>query len=595
MLRKSIFSKIFALVILVSFVLSISVFLVALREQSKKIEEALSQEGRLFAKATVEDIESGNLINILPKKTTPEVASSKDVLFILVVQPDGKVYFSDKPEMIGKTIRDPSLGTKTTVVKNSFFSGIDEKIKLVVCPLKMGNEGEVWSLFVGISLKSIIANRRKMIIVSSGIFALLLVLFALVSFCLAKRVTDPLEKLKKSAGIIGRGNFDYRIKLKTGDEIEDLGIAFNRMAESLKNYYFKLKEEKDKTLAIINNLADGVLVFDKNKKILLVNPRAEEFFGLQEKEIIGKSLGSLSMIVILKPLTELLAKKKRIFREEIKIKEGLTLEASRISITKEGEELNVLIILHDVTREKLIEKMKTDFVSLSAHQLRTPLSGMKWAIKMILEGDLGKLNKEQKDFMEGVYESNERMICLVRDLLNVARIEEGKYLYRLSLGDIGQIVQREIDGYKNLVKQKKLKVEIKRPKKILHKVMADVEKMKIAVRNIFNNAIKYTSPGGKIIISLKGNEKEIEVQIADTGLGIPQHEQEKVFTKFFRGTNIKKIDTEGTGLGLYITKNIIEAHGGRIWFKSKENKGTTFYFTIPVKKEFAEFVGGKFY
>ena len=119
--------------------------------------------------------------------------------------------------------------------------------------------------------------------------------------------------------------------------------------------------------------------------------------------------------------------------------------------------------------------------------------------------------------------------------------------------------------------------------------------MRIAVENIIDNAIRYTSSGGKIAISFKVDGGEIEVRIQDTGLGIPDREQDKVFTKFFRGTNVIRVDTEGTGLGLYITKHIIEAHGGRIWLESKKGKGTTFFFTIPVRKKFAEFITGEFY
>lgn len=254
-----------------------------------------------------------------------------------------------------------------------------------------------------------------------------------------------------------------------------------------------------------------------------------------------------------------------------------------------------LVILRDITREKLVDRMKSEFVTLAAHQLRTPTSAVKWALKTLLEGDLGALNKKQKEIIEEAYVTNDRSIKLVNDLLDVAQIEEGKYLSKITLSNIEDIIQSVVDSYSKSIKEKKLKVELKKSKEELSRVMLDVAKMRTAIRNIFDNAVRYTLPGGKISIILKGGEKEIEIQIQDTGLGIPLYQQEKVFTKFFRSVNIMRVDTEGTGLGLYIAKNVIEAHGGRIWFKSEEGKGSTFYFTVPIKKEFGEFLTEEFY
>jgi len=252
--------------------------------------------------------------------------------------------------------------------------------------------------------------------------------------------------------------------------------------------------------------------------------------------------------------------------------------------------LGTLVILHDVTREKIIERMKTEFVSLAAHQLRTPLSAIKWALRMVLDGDLGPITEEQRDFMEKTYSSNERIITLINDLLNVTRIEEGRYLYRPILTDIESVVQFVIDSYKEEIEKRKIKFEFKKPEKKLPKVMLDVEKMRLAIQNLLENAIRYTQPEGRVTASLKYVKKEIEFSIKDTGIGIPKDQQERIFTKFFRGGNAIRLETKGSGLGLFIVKNIIEAHGGKIWFESEEGKGTTFYFTIPVKEEFGEFL-----
>jgi signal transduction histidine kinase len=203
---------------------------------------------------------------------------------------------------------------------------------------------------------------------------------------------------------------------------------------------------------------------------------------------------------------------------------------------------------------------------------------------MLLDGDAGELNKEQRDFLEKTYKSNERMISLINDLLNVTRIEEGRYIYQPLFCDFVGIVQAVVDLYQREIEKKNIKFEFKEPEQKLPRILADEEKMKLAVENLLNNAIGYTFPGGSIIISIDLLENEIEFKIEDTGTGIPKDEQSRVFSKFFRGINAIRMETEGSGLGLFVTKNIIEAHGGRIWFKSEEGRGSTFYFTLPLAR-----------
>jgi len=349
-------------------------------------------------------------------------------------------------------------------------------------------------------------------------------------------------------------------------------------------------------LTIANYLSDGVLIFDKNNKLVFVNLQTEEFFQIRKEKILGKSILGLSRFLGFDPLVSLLVgTTKEFFRKELQIRENFILEVTSSFMIIDGEKCGTLVILHNVSREKIAEKMKSEFVTLAAHQLRTPTSAVKWSLQALLDGDLGELNKKQREILEKIYNTNDKVIRLVKDLLNLAQIEEGKFLSKIVLSDIEDIIQLIVNTNKSLIKEKKLNFEFKKPKDKLPKVMLDVEKMKIAVENIFDNALRYTPSGGNISISLEDKKKEIEVKIQDTGMGIPRNQQAKVFAKFFRAANIMKVDTEGTGLGLYIAKNIIEAHGGKIWFESEKDKGSSFYFTIPVKESFREFITGRFY
>ncbi|MCX6764602.1 MAG: ATP-binding protein [Candidatus Nealsonbacteria bacterium] len=386
-------------------------------------------------------------------------------------------------------------------------------------------------------------------------------------------------------------------KIKTGEvDLKESQILDEKMVheallnilEDVEDARIRAVEEKNKTLAIITNFSDGLLAFDEQQDLILINPSAEDFFEVKAPEVIGKSLLRLAEFPRLKGLIDFfIPEAKEIFRKELKVKEILILEVSIIHIKRGKEIFGNLVILHDITREKEIERIKSEFVSLTAHQLRTPLSAIKWTLKMILDGDLGKISKDQKEYLQKTYVSNERMIHLINDLLNVSRIEEGKYLYRPAFVQLDDLTQSVINSYKSELERRKIKLVFEKSEKLLPKVKIDVEKINLVITNFLDNAVKYTPSKGEVKICLNfiSKNKEIEFSIKDSGIGIPDRDKKRLFTKFFRSENAVRMETDGSGLGLFITKNIIEAHGGRAWFESEVGKGSTFYFTLPVSEE----------
>lgn len=353
------------------------------------------------------------------------------------------------------------------------------------------------------------------------------------------------------------------------------------------------EDKKNKIQLIIKNFSDGILVFDEENRLNLINPQAEELLDIKEKEALGKSFSDIMALPNLKPLMGSFEYKKiwGLYKKELfsETKKRLILEITSIPLLEKEEKSGTLLILHDVTREKEIERMKTDFISLAAHQLRTPLSAIKWALAMILEGETGQLNEEQRGLLERTYQSNERMITLIKDLLNVTKIEEGKYIFSYSLENLEVITQEVIDSFQEAIKKKNLKLDFKKPMDgKLPKVKVDREKIKLAVENLIDNAVKYTPLGGGVTVSLKCDKLKIEFKVQDSGIGIPKNQEERVFGKFFRAPQAVQMETDGSGLGLYLTKNIVESHGGEIGFISEEGKGSTFWFTLPLKEEFEE-------
>jgi signal transduction histidine kinase len=408
-------------------------------------------------------------------------------------------------------------------------------------------------------------------------------------------ILQSLEKVpeefltREKMALIGRKEMEEKVKERT-QESEDARRALMNMLEDVDEAKKTADEEKNKTLAIITNLTDGLLVFsqeifNKNNKLALINPQAEDILKISGKELLGKSLEEMRSSPQIKLMIDLIQKDPgKLIRRELKIEENIILEISVLPLINRGEKIGSLIILHDISREKEIENMKSEFVSTAAHQLRTPLSAIKWTLQMIIDGDLGYLSPEQKTFLMQGYKSNERMINLVNDLLNVARIEEGRFGYQFSLIHLEDLIQATIQDFIHKIQEKKINFQYLRPSNPLPKVNVDPAKMRLVIGNLIDNAIKYTPKNKQVTISIKYDKLNLEVSIKDSGIGIPADQQKRLFSKFFRSENAVRAQTEGSGLGLFIVKNIIEKHKGAIWFESAENKGSNFCFTLPVNK-----------
>ena len=366
--------------------------------------------------------------------------------------------------------------------------------------------------------------------------------------------------------------------------------ALTNLLEDTEEAKRKIEEEKNKTRAALVSLSDGLIVFDKEQKITLVNPEAERILEIKENEVLNKRIDEIIDTPNLNALYKALGQKIEWTEQKYKlVLEKPIKKFFQVSIVKvavEEAEVGLMVILHDVTRDKEIDRMKTEFISIAAHQLRTPLSAVKWALQMILNGHMGKIDPEVKEYLRKSYQSNERMIHLVNDLLNISRIEEGRFLYDLELVSIKDIIKEAIFSLKVLLSKRKIKVKFNVPKNKMPKIKADAKKIKLAIQNLVDNATRYSIAGNEVIINLKQiKEKKnnfIKIEIKDYGIGINIKDQERLFSKFFRGNNAVRFQTEGSGLGLFIVKNIIEAHHGKIWFKSEKNKGTTFYVKLPI-------------
>jgi len=470
----------------------------------------------------------------------------------------------------------------------------------------------------------------------------IIILYPIVRFY-ANSFSKPILELNEATKYVQKRDFDHPVNIKTKDEIGIFGQTFNSMLRQLKPLYSEMENmiksktkelsgkvalieekntdlvntkkatlnllediqneknsseaEKNKIEIILKSIGDGVFVIDEQEKIILFNKTAEEISGFTEQEALGKPYKE-----ILKFINE---KNGHINDDFVKnaLKSGYLQSMSNHTIlykkkgkkipvadssaplkSKEGKIIGCVVVFRDVTREREIDRMKSEFVSVASHQLRTPLTSIKWLLEMMLEGDVGKITKKQEKHLKDVFASNERMITLVNDLLNVSRIEAGKIKIEPKEVQIEDVLSQIVESLKPMSQKKNITMLCHHPEPKLPKLFIDPTRIGEAFKNLISNAIKYTNDGGKIELSCKKMDHMVEFAIKDNGVGIPKDQQKRVFEKFFRADNIIRMQTEGTGLGLYITKSIIESSGGKIRFESQEGKGTTFYFTLPIKK-----------
>lgn len=355
-----------------------------------------------------------------------------------------------------------------------------------------------------------------------------------------------------------------------------------------------LKVEHQRLNSIINNLRDGVVAYDEKFQITIFNPTAEQIFNLKSAEIVGKvfSLQSakesrfkLFAEVMFSSLVPVVIQRSQqgaypqvldmIFENP-----HLELRVSTDRISDEnGQILGYVKVVRDRTRELALLKTKNEFITVASHQLRSPLTAIRWSLEALKKE---KPTSGQVELIKVGSQAAEKLLETVEGLLNVAKIEEGQFGYQFEQLDLGGFLEKLLRQAAAVAHEYKVNVYLDKPEESLI-LMADPGRLGIALSTIIDNAIKYNVPNGQVTVKLERlpNQSYAQISVKDTGIGIPPEELDKLFTKFFRAKNVMQFKTEGSGLGLYIAKNIIMRHGGKIWVESILNRGTTFYLTLP--------------
>lgn len=390
---------------------------------------------------------------------------------------------------------------------------------------------------------------------------------------------------------------DISTRKRAEEQIKAEATEADQSRQALMNVLEDVEEEKARTESLLSGIADGVIAVDSDYKIIYVNDSAVTMLMLNDISPVGQEFNTIvvSQDTNYQPIPE----DSRPFYQAISSGNKIVTSVSspHYYLRRDGTKFPVAItvspikidgivvgainVFRDISHEIEVDRMKTEFISLASHQLRTPLSAMKWYSEMLLAGDAGSLSQEQISFVDNIYRSNERMISLVNSLLNISRIESGRVTIDPHPTDIKLLLDDVIHDLRHSFDQKKQSVTVSVHQN-LGPIMIDQKMISEVYRNLLTNASKYTPDEGDIEIAISRRDNNIISMISDNGYGIPIKDQPTIFEKFHRGENILKLETDGTGLGLYLVKAIVDSSGGKIWFESQENKGTTFWFSLPI-------------
>lgn len=434
------------------------------------------------------------------------------------------------------------------------------------------------------------SNNAAFAVLFTSVFAIVLILFASVQ--VSRTIIRPAEKLTEAARRIGQGHLNQKIDITTNDEIGELGSEFNKMTERLRMYeemnVSQLIVEKKKSEAIVASIPDPVIMTDEGNKILLMNQAAKRLLQIDGTDWQGKSLSQIvSDERWLKLLSgggvsaEELAKRDTLLSIQHPGQQPLYFRPRQTTIVDESKNiLGVVTLLQDVTRFKNLDRMKSEFIATVSHELRTPLTSINMAVDIMSQEVLGKINEHQRDMLATAKDDCERLTKLVKELLDMSRLESGKYELKRERINLRSLVEEALKPLRLQFREKGIRLETEIPADT-PEVPGDHRQLSWVVANLVSNALRYTPADGTVTVHSDLMSDCVRVSVKDSGRGIPPDAVEVIFDKFVQIKQSTDATPGSVGLGLAIAKEVVEAHGGKIWVESSVGRGSTFFFTIP--------------
>ena len=518
------------------------------------------------------------------------------LLLVSVIDKDSKIVASSSKngndDYLSKRSFDPQvsqvLKTGESAKKIQTNPDTNRRVWLYVSPIKKDNE------VVGVvSLMADIESVYQDLVGITKIFTvgtiLSILITTIIGFVASKTVTSSIEKMSAQVKTMASGNYGTVVGINTNDEIGDLAKVFNQISKRIKEEQDVTETERRRLATIIESMMDGIITTDTNGKVILINTSAGDMIDAPENEIlIGKDALKLLNISEYESIGEIIEAEDSLLVNASEDDEGLLLRAEFSKILKEeNEDLSqvstelegYLIVLYDVTEQERQERERREFVSTVSHELRTPLTTMNSYIEALEEGVIN--DKElAPQFIDTIHKETTRMIRMVNELMQLGKMDIKEEHYDKEFIDINKLIEQISDRFELTHPEKNF---IKYIPKTPIFVEGDQDKLTQVFDNIINNAIKYSPNGKNITIRVRQNynHNRVSISIKDEGVGIPLVHIDKIFNRFYRVDKSRQRTMGGTGLGLALAKNIVEAHRGRIWAQSREGYGSIIFVTLP--------------
>ena len=518
------------------------------------------------------------------------------LLLVSVIDKDSKIVASSSKngndDYLSKRSFDPQvsqvLKTGESAKKIQTNADTNRRVWLYVSPIKKDNE-----VVGAISLMADIESVYQDLVGITKIFTvgtiLSILITTIIGFVASKTVTSSIEKMSAQVKTMASGNYGTVVGINTNDEIGDLAKVFNQISKRIKEEQDVTETERRKLATIIESMMDGIITTDTNGKVILINTSAGDMIDAPENEIlIGKDALKLLNISEYESIGEIIEAEDSLLVNVSEDDEGLLLRAEFSKILKEeNEDLSqvstelegYIIVLYDVTEQERQERERREFVSTVSHELRTPLTTMNSYIEALEEGVIN--DKElAPQFIDTIHKETTRMIRMVNELMQLGKMDIKEEHYDKEFIDINKLIEQISDRFELTHPEKNF---IKYIPKTPIFVEGDQDKLTQVFDNIMNNAIKYSPNGKNITVRVRQNynHNRVSISIKDEGVGIPLVHIDKIFNRFYRVDKSRQRTMGGTGLGLALAKNIVEAHRGRIWAQSREGYGSIIFVTLP--------------
>ncbi|MDP4093834.1 MAG: ATP-binding protein [Bacillota bacterium] len=497
-------------------------------------------------------------------------------------------YYSDylKSFMELQDIRNTQGIAKATVYYNLTVTSNFSKLKDELKALSQLNEK---AMFSG-KEKANQNSKRSMYIILIITSAAIIGGF-LTSRFFTNRFLKPIDSLTKTIKLVKAGDLNQQAPITSQDEIGELANEFNNMTSRLlqfeKSALGSIMSEKNRSISIVRNISDPLIVLDKSYKILILNTASESFFDILEEKTKGKHfLEIIRNGELFDHISSEFGKGEDRKEKIINIISNNTTYYLNVVVSAVKDISNNLtgyiVLFQNVTELKELEKTRTDFIATISHEFKTPLTSIMMGTDLLMNEGMGDLTNDQKSIAYAIKEDCDRLSSLVNDVMELTKLESGKAIFNLKPCSIVGIVENAYKQFKPIADQKNVSLEFDADEDLPF-VAADFEKITWVLNNLISNALKYTNAGDDIFISAAVKDKKMYISVKDTGIGIPEEYKENIFDRFFQ---VKGNDLEirGTGLGLSVAKEIIEAHGGKIWCDSRLDLGSTFSFTLNLIK-----------